>query len=136
MKLTATELRRLFANVPVVIAPDRDYLCPTRRWLLGQVYDSFAGFLGTYGQRYERQFDCDDFARTFAVWAVLENAQRTKDAEGIAVGELFYRRRDGGGHAINVAVLEDKKTLYIEPQTGRPIRLNKDEVGSIWFVRF
>ena len=136
MKIEASELRKVFADVPVVIIPDRNYHCPSKRWVLGVVYDNFAGYLGQRGQSYERRFDCDDHARMFAVWAVLEYIKEIREPEGVAVGELFYRRRDGVGHAINVAVLDNKKVTYIEPQLGRTIRLNQDEKKSIWFVRF
>lgn len=120
-----------------VFVPDRSYSLASSHW-----FDAFnLWFRGKMfdfvGDSWDQRFDCDDFARFFAAFCQLANYRTRHDsrAEGLAVGEVFFRKDNGGGHAINVAMTE-KGIQFIEPQNGDFIGLSQTEKQSIWFVRF
>lgn len=123
-----------FASVQIA---DRAYSLPSSEW-----FPKFNRWFRhqmakLVGDRWNARFDCDDFARFFASFCQLANYQtnEAKRAEGLAVGELFFRRDDGQGHAINLALTE-KGVQFIEPQNGEFLELSESEKTSIWFVRF
>ncbi len=66
------------------------------------------------------------------------------DNTGIAFGEFYYIKEgaDGGGHAINVSIVNDKNitnkfiVLFYEPQTCSIVQLTQTEIESCVFYRF
>lgn len=130
-------VRRTIPYAPIY-AVDKDYARPSVRWVL----EPFAAA----HKRYQRwrglvlwcpQWDCDDFAAEYRCHACRCHAKTRKRSEqGIAVGEVWYMRKSGGGHAINIAVTDNNEILFLEPQTCESIFLNTEELESCWFVRF
>jgi hypothetical protein len=66
--------------------------------------------------------------------------QNASDAEGVAIGVIFYEIRKNAHHAINVAITTsvtgDLIPLFIEPNNGAHINLTQEEKDSIWYVNF
>ena len=139
MIITSTEIEERF-DVPVLV-PDVHYFVPSKKWLLKTFYNWYQNQLFSMGLSYRKNFDCDKFARGYAWLAsVCLGAMYTNGikSDGIAVGEVFYSiagNRDRG-HAINCAFIDNKKLVFIEPQTGKIVKLSKAEKDSIDFVRF
>jgi len=94
---------------------------------LWRMLEDFRRYLEQYGLHYENEyFDCDDFAVAFKNFAVVHYKT---NGVGIALGIL---RKDGkvlGGHAWNVAVLDNGDIVYIEPQTCEYFYSNKSSDG-------
>lgn len=100
---------------------------------------NFSRGLSDYG---DERNDCEDFARRCATYACDLHAGNTGQKTGLAFGEFYFTRDDGGGHAINVAVVADEraaglhsdsgapKLLFFEPQTGKVISLTETERSS------
>lgn len=136
--MTRAEIQSSFFPRFVVCADD-SYAVPTLRWLQGAFWDSFLAERWAKGLKtWERRNDCDNFARAFAQHAQDCHAISTgRDDEGLAVGEFFYTRRTGDGHAIVVAFVDDDhRRVFIEPQNGQVIDLTPAEIASCSFVRF
>jgi hypothetical protein len=132
--MTGREIQSYF--VCRVWLPDASYTRPTLRWLQGAFWDAFREDRFNKVGRYSRKNDCDNFARAYAQLAQDCHAMSTgRDAEGLAVGEVFYITRKGEGHAI-VCAFTDQGRKFIEPQTGRVIDLTENELLSCTFVRF
>ena len=86
---------------------------------------------------YSKQWDCDDFAAMFRIKAVEAHFRSGRNPdEGLAVGEVWYTREDGRGHAINLAVVEGGDLCFVEPQTGAELKLTASELQSFCFARF
>ncbi len=107
---------------------------------MGAYYSYFKNFL--FGNKTESsivwapKFDCDDFARLFCALIMLAHFQsQGSAAEGVAVGEIHFIQRTGGGHAI-VCAFTDQGRKFIEPQTGTILNLTDEEIASIFFARF
>jgi len=99
--------------------------------------------LGTW----DTVWDCDDFAWTLYTdlrWAHFRT--RKSQAEGIAVGVIYYdaearEEGGGGGHAINVCMVDGEEVRFLEPQRAARgmdpfIELGRSEIDSAWFVHF
>jgi len=121
-------------------AADKDYAKPTQRYLQGKFYKAFREYLNEVaelGYWVAENWDCDDWAAEFRCHASKCHARtRRNSGEGIAVGEVWYTQKKGGGHAINIAIVGGNKVIFIEPQTGKILRLTEGEKCSAWFVRF
>ena len=76
--------------------------------------------------------DCDDAATDFRRGV---NICHKPDAP-FAVGEIWFKQRRGGLHAINVANIDGEGWKFIEPQAFKIVELTGEEIGSICFVRF
>lgn len=89
---------------------------------------------------WNRVFDCDDFAQLFVAYAKVKNRHASvhdKSYDGLAIGEIWYRRASNDEcHAINVVLLGFANVIFIEPQTGEVVKLTEKEVKSIYFIRF
>lgn len=127
----------------VFFVADAFYAHPSRAWVRG----AFASALKTLLDGLEASVwtdssnDCDDFARLSAAFAsCLHN--RTVGHErntGLALGEFWYVRDAGGGHAINMAIVyQDGKPelMFFEPQTQQEVKLTEREVLSCVAYRF
>lgn len=133
--MTPLELRSYFRCI--AICADESYALPTLRWLQGEFWTSFQADRWAKGLKvWARKNDCDSFARAFAQHAQDCHAMsHGSDAEGLAVGEVFYTKRTGEGHAIVCAFTEQGRT-FIEPQTGLTLELTEGEISCIFFARF
>lgn len=120
-----------------LIIADRTYGKPKKDWLLEVFYPWLSRELKRDGiSGWQESFDCDDFATVYRVMAQVCHANTRNGAEGIAIGEVFYTRDNGGQHAINCAFVENEQLIFIEPQNGQQTKLTDKELGSIWYVRF
>ena len=145
-QIAADGLRVLFSRVPTVIVADRNYNLPTMTWLRGPFAKAFRAFMSEYGtSKWRTTFDCDDFARAYQLLAQMCHtqtgiAEERMQAEGIAIGRVYYMMDSGGGHAINVVVTADNQGIntikYMEPQTCKALYLSDRELSSRWFVEF
>lgn len=89
-------------------------------------------------------FDCEDFTRAGAVYAQVLHAKEIMKDEtampmsGFAFGEFWYVTDKQIGHAINFAIVLDKKRnsklLFFEPQNGQIVNLSTNEIAhcSLW----
>lgn len=139
-KITSSDLKgaiQAVAPFASIQLADRDYSLPSTQWV--KVFNEWfrSKMFSFVGDKWDTRFDCDDFARFYACFCQLANyrSRPKARAEGLAVGELFYRIDGRGGHAINVAMTE-KGIQFIEPQNGEFIQLSEIEKTTIWFVRF
>lgn len=116
---------------------DREYSLPQLGWLTGTYYNYFVKVLdGLKIPGWREDLDCDDFSKLF--WSLCQACHRVSKTgiEGISVGMCIYTTKNGGGHAINTAVVENKEIVFIEPQTGEVLELTKGEIDSIRLVLF
>ena len=125
---------------------DADYSFPSEEWISGTFSKSWLTYnfsRGLEGYQPEKN-DCEDFARRCASYACDLHAGNTGQQTGLAFGEFYFTRDDGGGHAINCAVVADEraaelhsadhsaapKLLFFEPQDGKVISLTETERSS------
>ena len=146
--LLGSQIKAMFPNVPKgkKTAPDRTYVVPKKRHLLKDVADVYWKELKHHGcYDWYKFHDCDNKAMVWKVVADLlfgNHQVRLKEkkrilAEGVACGIVFYMRDNGGGHAINFAVIAEKgelKVIFIEPQTQYEVELSDKEQKSIMFM--
>ena len=126
-------------GVGVVDIVDRDYVGVDYSFVTGDFTKalwSAKRFFGIYGWEAE-SFDCDDFARAAAALAQYlhhKTAGRPKDT-ALAFGELWYRKDNGEGHAINIFV-DAGNVFKFEPQTASFVELSAAEKLNTFKVRF
>lgn len=140
-KLPGKSIRVLFSDPDSHKIGDKDYDCPTKKWLKNYYVEHFLKFLQRHGlTEWKQHWDCDSFAGLYRAGADLEHAKETmlQKAQGIAVGEIWYMDKKLGPHSINVAITKNHKPdiTFIEPQTGEFVILTKKEQRSIFHVRF
>ena len=122
---------------------DRSYSVPSKNWIintLGPTLRNFQAQLGVNTWTEDVQ-DCDDFARLAAAYVQFLHyrtlGQIRKSA--LSFGEVFYVTKEGGGHAINIAIVGTKgneEVIFFEPQTGKIVELTLKERDSIYYIRF
>lgn len=119
--------------------PDDAYSLPSRHWVEWDFSRALFSVLSQLGFSYtEEKSDCDDFARLSAAYAALLHSKEGNKT-GLAFGEFWYTRRDGGGHAINCYIVSDGGELalrFFEPQTQSELALTDEEILSCVFCRF
>lgn len=133
--LSKSEKIRLYNTVDF-ICPDKEYAIVKKEWLLGKFYDWHKTILKDIGcEVWDDKFDCDKFSTTFRIFAhlafKLTNPNTT--AQSALVGEIYYKINadPNRGHAINFAMDKDRQIYFIEPQTGKEIKLTQEEIDSI-----
>jgi len=139
VKLTREELVEKFRPVLHLLVSDREYVIPTEEWL----YETFLPWWDDVAVSLRLQYgaaaDCDDFALGcwfFARRCAAGLHDATSDTS-VPIGFCIYKTRAGTTHAINVAVVgEDKRTVFIEPQTAKSTVLTREERESISWVLF
>lgn len=122
--------------------PDSSYAVVNSRWLPG-FYSRFRQDLFDKGVTgWDERFDCNKFAAAYCALAQSEyyrDRWRTKEAgSALAVGEVWYvpdRPRGFSAHAVALVITE-QGAVFIEPQTGKELRLSRTELSSIFFRRF
>jgi len=126
-------LETAFPNATSVIG-DRDYCLITEDSLLLKA----GGLLKTYkrwGLAYSRNFDCEDFAQAFIVECKRAHGMtHSNKAEGIALGEVWYRDPKLGPHCLSWFLTRDLDFKFVEPQEAVVRKLTKKERESAWHV--
>lgn len=135
--MTSDDVFKNFYGVESVIITDRDYAKPTTHWLFEVFRPWFETRLDGFGTRsWSTQWDCDDFAALYRTLAqVCHSLTHVRPEEGIAVGEVKYRKDSGVIHMINCAFTE-QGLIWIEPQTTCQVQLSETELSSRSYVRF
>lgn len=135
--LTNQELR---GTVPGVILGEALYAEVNSEWL-PHWYGTFRAQLFRIGlTRWDARFDCNRFADCYAnlaqaFFSLEMNRSRTR-AQALALGPFWYVRADGKGtHAIVQAVTE-RGRIFIDPQTGREMKLSPLEEQSGYVQMF
>lgn len=129
--LTNDELR---GAVPGAILGEAVYAEVNSEWL-PHWYGTFRAQLFKIGlTRWDPRFDCNRFADFYANLAQaffsLEMSRSGTPAQALALGPFWYVRGDGRGtHAIVQAVTE-RGRIFIDPQTGREMKLSALEEQS------
>lgn len=137
--LTQHDIKTRF---PFWVSPyfyDETYAVPSRDWLVNKFYPWFRDVRWAENRnKWTPKNDCDNFARRFVVECQDRHADSKPDitAQGLAVGEFCFVRRDGTAHAIVVAVTEFPGLTFIEPQTGQLLSLTQQEENSCFRVSF
>lgn len=119
------------------LAGDDSYAKPTLNWLLGPFWSWFKGDRALKGlSSWTRRNDCDNFVRAYAQAASDCHATTVgNDDEGLSVGEFWYIKASGEGHAIIIAIT-DAGRVFIEPQNGQKIILTDAEIKSCFLAKF
>lgn len=116
---------------------DGSYNITTLEWIIQKFYPFFVKKLEELGVSvWDEKWDCDDFSSFFRSLAQICHRKSKGTAEGIAIGEIYYRQ-DGdnvGNHAINVIFLENGP-IFFEPQSGLPVKLSAAEMNSVYFFK-
>jgi len=151
---TAQQLHAMvkrFAPQAIIHTPDAAFDCPSKDWLMGEYAKWFAKARWDLDVSvYQSEInDCDDAAAAYRVGCQIANAKRgwknrlsqmfgrTALPNPLAVAEIWYKTKEGGGHAINMAYVNDPaECVFVEPQTGKEVQLTRKEMESIFFVRF
>lgn len=142
IKITYNELKDILNknNIPIkdIAIADNEYNIPKKEWILTTYKNGFFKFLEYLEvHKYKASWDCDDFSRMYAAYGQILHARTTKKKfEGIAIGEIWYKIDNTENHAINIAILENKDVIFIEPQSGEELKLSKTKKSSIYFIRF
>lgn len=123
----------------VLFVGDSTYAIPDIDWLLKDYYKKYKEFMVSNNlYAWKENFDCNRFAAIYMCYLqALHSYETQNEAQSITVGEMWYMSKtEGGPHAINIAMVNDNKIIYIEPQNGRRLYLSKKEKSSAWFIRF
>ena len=132
--MTSNDIKKL---IPIARCADATYEAPSIEWMesVFKSYKMLATWMRVF--RWREHHDCDDKATMFRCVACAKWAQRkSRAAQGIAVGEIWYEPDAGGAHAINVVVLPNGVLKYVEPQGPKWVALSAKEISTIFFVRF
>jgi hypothetical protein len=122
---------------------DEEFQHPTEQWF----YGAYAKFLRDYFEFLGTNIyapvanDCDDFARKAADGAQTLHCKTPsrRPNTALAIGEFWYDRDVGGGHAINCAIVFEGgnyRLIFLEPQNQQRIVLSKREIESCSAYRF
>lgn len=145
--ISAAELKRVFNDEGIYgteFFADARYAVPSLSWFESSFPGNWFVFAKGMGLYKEEARDCDDYARGAAFYAQMQHAW-TSDAPprtGLAVGEFWYFRTDGLGHAILAAVCRRDGTTnlviaFMEPQAPpRVVSLQPIEYTSCYAKRF
>lgn len=120
----------------VIFIADDVYALPDRDWIAGEFAQALAPKLEVLvGPFVPEESDCDDFADVTACFARIchrKTLARPRESS-IALGEFWYTRADGGGHAISILVPRVNGQLalaFFEPQWRQLVTLSQPEIAS------
>ena len=121
--LSRAEVR---AMDPRAVLGDSVYAEVNSKWLAG-FYDDFRTELYHNGiLKWDARFTCRHFAAYYAALAQARfyrgTFHGTEKANALALGTVWFARSDGSGHALIVAFTE-RGRVFIEPQTGKEVKL-------------
>jgi len=100
-------------------------------------YNKYKGELSSKGiSKWDESFDCNRYSLFYHALAQIVYFQQSggSRAPSIAIGELYYFSKRRTGHAINFAVTE-RGIVFVEPQTGKIVDLNRAEIDSITYIK-
>jgi hypothetical protein len=110
---------------------DSAYHLVKKDWIFQSLYPFFRAEMERWGVvQWSKKFDCEDFARTFKVLAQACHLKSRGQEDGIAIGEIDYTQESGEYHCINVA-FTDVGVVFMEPQSGKELKLTENEKNSI-----
>lgn len=141
--MTKSELFELLVDIGIpacnIYISDQSWNLPTIKWVTGKYSSYYRSKLFGWGLwKWKPDYDCDNFARHFAAFAQTSHAKTNKieKAEGLTIGEFWYRDENVGGHAINIVISD--KVYFIEPQRSKCniVKLTEKEIQSCMFCRF
>ena len=127
---------------------DSYYDLPSRKWFEKTFPKALLKFwrknkLVRYDFKYRRyrwkfvaeSNDCGNAAKG-AVWFGGVYNFRDKGEYQKAIGEFWYIDKRIGAHAIVVALLDNRKLAFMEPQTCKPVKLTAKEIRSCYAYSF
>jgi len=88
--------------------------------------DKFLAYDKTDKRKYTKKFDCNSFSTVLL-------GRITEWDSTLAAGEIFGYT-PGGAHAFNAIITTDLEVEYIEPQTDKRFKPNKNWMP--WFAKF
>jgi hypothetical protein len=122
---------------------------PSKEFVLDVISPDVFTFLGQEKLYvYQNKFDCVQYTRAYMMVGQIDYIHYQPDGEmkRIAIGQVCYKPDPGKfevpkgfeneGHSINIVVLMNGETIFIEPQTGKEIELSVTEIKSIFFIEF
>jgi hypothetical protein len=144
--ISKAELQQFFDDAGIggnILLADEYYAVPTLSWFSGTFVADFAAFKSALDPYKAESNDCDDFARCGAFFAQFLNSNtpgRPNNA-ALSVGEFWYQRDAGGGHAIVAGVCRVDGTTnlvlsFMEPQLPASTTLTEMESTSCYAGRF
>jgi hypothetical protein len=147
MIMPAADIARIFSDFRAypklgerLQIADESYVVPALQWLLADFHPWYGSVLKAIRlpKWMSNRWDCDDFAAGYRWLAQVAHARNGKTDAGIAVAECWYWRAGiaDRAHAINCAIVDDGRLVYIEPQGCRLLELTPVELATIHFVRF
>ena len=162
-KIKKEEISQFFPSIEKPLFTDVSYAMFTKDFLLGEGYNGYKKWLSLAGLKsrsgklalWRSSWDCDNLSFSFRTYMNMLHArenthtfterfnkgvENASDAEGVAVGVIFYEIQKRAHHAINVAITTsvtgDLIPLFIEPNNGAHVNLTQEEKDSIWYVNF
>jgi len=148
MILTGDQIKKLvraelnMGRLPLqFFASDSTYRTVKKSYWSGTFYRKFSKELSKLKiAAWLNKHDCDNKAGLFMQLAQIPHAKSGDNkAEGVPVGEFWYATDEGGGHAINIIIIERKgqpKVVFFEPQSGFYTSLSDAEKKSAMLVKF
>jgi len=127
----------IVSNLPVANLGDVSYAEVNSEWLKNfyQTYRSELSRMGVV--KWDSRYDCRRFAGLFTELAQNHFFQKEFHndikAHTLALGPIWYRPEQGGGHAI-IFALTEKGPVYLDPQSGQEVKLTPRERASIFFA--
>jgi len=110
---------------------DSTFNLPTKTWLFSKFYPYFSKELERLGIiEWSEKFDCEDFAAMYKILCQVCHKNSRSTQGGLAVGAVDYQKDSGEYHCINIA-FTDQGLVFIEPQTGKELKLSENEKNSI-----
>lgn len=120
--------------------PDGRYVMPTLGWIEREFSHGLFGFQHALGIATwtAEAWDCDKFAIGASFYGKFLNSvsPNRNVAAALAIGELYYVKDVGGGHAINFFIVQAGQNLQIifyEPQTRAVVSLSPTERERVMF---
>lgn len=139
----ACRLKRQKVHVSI---PDASYVTPNKRWVKQNFYNWYKTTLEGWDiYRWKQSHDCDNKAGLFKELADVCYGTHTKNvskkgAESLAISDFWYIPEGSTtGHCINMVISgaeEGCEVWWIEPQTGKEVKLSLKEKRSVWEIRF
>lgn len=119
--------------------PDVIYSQVNSAWLK-DFYPTFRAEIFRQGVvKWDDRFDCNHFASYYVALAqtqfYLAAWRSGTPAQSLAIGQFWYVRKSGIGHALVVALTE-RGPVFIEPQTGAEVKLTPEERAACLAVIF
>lgn len=157
--IEAKEIRWRYPKLAPLLT-DTDYWLPSKDFITDKLLPAYKKYLKINKIVYSRKFDCDDFSALFHAFSqkFYTDMVINKNAEAITVAELYYEKTTSfitdfpmfgirklpqaikveveSNHAINLILLDDSTSMFVEPQNGEEITLTIKEGKSIFFCKF